>query len=322
MVKGPKISVIIPVYNVADYLSRSLESLRRQTLLDIEIICVNDGSTDNSAEIIREQMAIDSRIQLINKENAGVAAARNTGIDAATGDMIMFLDPDDYLAVNACERVYEERINHYADIIVYGSIPFPEIPEPDAWVVWKLNSRDMYYPEPDERSLFGETNSEPFIWNHAYSRDFLNDNHLRFEESIKFGEDIVFLFETVPLAQRVQYISDRLHYYQCYRSGSFMQQYNGEAEKRLVQHVKNLRTITMFWNEKELLTKWGTAYFEWFIDFIEPDLIQFNPKNKQKLALETVKIIEKYNLKRFYGHSRMEIKEKTKRLYKMAKSGK
>ena len=97
MVKGPKISVVIPVYNVADYLSRCLESLRRQTLLDIEIVCVNDGSTDNSDEIIREQMKIDSRIQLIDKQNAGVAAARNTGIDAATGDMIVFLDPDDYL---------------------------------------------------------------------------------------------------------------------------------------------------------------------------------------------------------------------------------
>ena len=100
MVKGPKISVVIPVYNVADYLSRCLESLRRQTLLDIEIICVNDGSTDNSDEIIREQMKIDSRIQLIDKQNAGVAAARNTGIDAATGDMIVFLDPDDYLTTN------------------------------------------------------------------------------------------------------------------------------------------------------------------------------------------------------------------------------
>ena len=132
MVKGPKVSVVIPVYNVADYLSRCLESLRCQTLLDIEIICVNDGSTDNSAEIIQEQMQIDSRIQLINKQNAGVAAARNTGIDAATGDMIVFLDPDDYLANNACERIYEERLNHYADVIVYGSIPFPEIPEPDA----------------------------------------------------------------------------------------------------------------------------------------------------------------------------------------------
>ena len=76
--------------------------------------------------------------------------------------------------------------------------------------------------------------------------------------------------------------------------------------------------ITLFWNEKELLDKWGKDYFEWFINFIVPDLIQFNPKNKKKLALETVKIIEKYNLKKFYRHSKLEVKEKTKRLYKIA----
>ena len=69
---------------------------------------------------------------------------------------------------------------------------------------------------------------------------------------------------------------------------------------------------------KELLDKWGKDYFEWFINFIVPDLIQFNPKNKKKLALETVKIIEKYNLKKFYRHSKLEVKEKTKRLYKIA----
>ena len=92
-----------------------------------------------------------------------------------------------------------------------------------------------------------------------------------------------------------------------------------ETEKRLVQHVKNLRTITAFWNEKGFLNKWGRAYFEWFINFIVPDLIQFNPKNKKKLALETVKIIEKFNLKTFYKHSKLEVKEKTKRLYKMAR---
>lgn len=319
MFKGPKISVVIPVYNVADYLSRCLESLRCQSLLDIEIICVNDGSTDNSAEIIEKQMKADGRILLINKKNAGVAAARNTGIDAATGDMIMFLDPDDYLAENACERVYEERINHYADIIVYGSTPFPEIPKPDPWVVWNLESRDKYYDKPSEKALFKEQNATPFIWNHAFSRDFLNDNKIRFIEGVKFGEDLVFLFQTVPMAQRVQYISDELHYYQSYRSGSFMQKYNAENEIRLQQHVKNLETITEYWDRKKILDKWGKSYFDWFIDFIVPDLIYIEPKNKQNLAREVIKIIEKYHLKRFYARTKLETKTRIKRLYKIGK---
>ena len=129
MVKRPKVSIILPIYNVEDYLSRCLESLINQTLLDIEIIGVNDGSKDHSADILRQYMALDSRIQMIDKENGGTASARNAGLDAASGEMIFFLDPDDYVAKNACERIYEEHLSYGADIIVFGSTPFPEIPE-------------------------------------------------------------------------------------------------------------------------------------------------------------------------------------------------
>ena len=109
MVKRPKVSVILPIYNVENYLSRCLESLMNQTLLDIEIIGVNDGSKDRSADILRQYMALDSRIQMIDKENGGTASARNAGLDAAAGEMIFFLDPDDYVAKNACEGIYEEH---------------------------------------------------------------------------------------------------------------------------------------------------------------------------------------------------------------------
>ena len=129
MVKRPKVSIIIPIYNVEDYLSRCLESVMNQTLSDIEIIGVNDGTKDNSVEIMREYMALDSRMQLVEKENGGLSSARNAGLAVATGDMILFLDSDDYFALNACERIYEERLNHGADIIVFGSTPFPEVPE-------------------------------------------------------------------------------------------------------------------------------------------------------------------------------------------------
>lgn len=124
MVKRPKVSVILPIYNVENYLSRCLESLMNQTLLDIEIIGVNDGSKDRSADILRQYMALDSRIQMIDKENGGTASARNAGLDAAAGEMIFFLDPDDYVAKNACERIYEEHLNCGADIVIFGSTPF------------------------------------------------------------------------------------------------------------------------------------------------------------------------------------------------------
>ena len=112
MDKRPKVSVIIPIYNVESYLSRCLESLVNQTLLDIEIIGVNDGTKANSVQIIREYMALDHRISLVEKENGGLASARNAGLKVSSGEIVLFLDSDDYLAENACERIYEEYLNH------------------------------------------------------------------------------------------------------------------------------------------------------------------------------------------------------------------
>ena len=91
MVKRPKISVIIPIYNVEDYLNRCLESVVNQTLFDIEIIGVNDGTKDDSVAIIRKYMALDKRIQLVEKENGGLSSARNAGLEVATGELILFL---------------------------------------------------------------------------------------------------------------------------------------------------------------------------------------------------------------------------------------
>ena len=93
----PKISVIIPVYNVDKYLDECLDSVENQTLKDLEIICVDDGSTDNSAEILKNHRDKDNRIKIITKQNGGVSDARNVGIDASTGEYIAFLDSDDVI---------------------------------------------------------------------------------------------------------------------------------------------------------------------------------------------------------------------------------
>ena len=105
MSNSTKVSVIIPVYNVAEYLPFAMQSCMDQTLRDVEFICVNDGSTDNSLEILNCYAKLDDRITVISKANGGVSSARNVGLSVATGDWIMFLDPDDCLAENACERV-------------------------------------------------------------------------------------------------------------------------------------------------------------------------------------------------------------------------
>lgn len=320
MVKRPKISIIIPIYNVENYLSRCLESAINQTLLDIEIIGVNDGTKDNSVEIIRKYMVLDQRIRLVEKENGGLASARNAGLKVATGEVILFLDSDDYLELNACERIYEEYLNYGADIIVFGSTPFPEIPEPDEWVVWKLNCHDAYYPEFHPDALFREPCGMPFAWNRAFARDFLQENHLEFPENVLFGEDIVFLFEAAPLAGSIQFIEDKLHYYQCFRQGSLMHVYNKEFEKKMWHHIKNMQIITDYWHKRGWIDQWGKEYFEWFIGFLVPDLIHYEGENREKMALKALKIMHHYGVSDWKRKAKFEYRAKYGRLIKMAKA--
>lgn len=304
MVKRPKISVIIPIYNVEDYLNRCLESVVNQTLFDIEIIGVNDGTKDDSVAVIRKYMALDKRIQLVEKENGGLSSARNAGLEVATGELILFLDSDDYLALNACERIYEEYLNHSADIIVFGSTPFPEIPEPDAWVVWNLACRDVYYSKFHPDALFKEPAGNPFAWDRAFSREFLMKNHLKFSEDVLFGEDLVFIFQAAPLAKGIQFISDKLHFYQCFRQGSLMNKYNGVNERKLSQHVRNMRVITDFWYKKGFLKKWSKEYTAWFIRFIGSDLIVDRPANSRQLIHDVKEIMDDYHMK--YGRLKLK----------------
>ena len=115
-----KVSIIVPVYNVEKYLSTCLDSLINQTLTDIEIICVNDGSTDSSLAILKDFANKDSRIKILDKQNEGVSVARNLGIEVATGQYLMFVDSDDYLIENACEKALNIIEYDGSDICIFA----------------------------------------------------------------------------------------------------------------------------------------------------------------------------------------------------------
>src|SRR5699024_8084583 len=118
----PKVSIIVPVYNVEKYLKQALESAVNQTLNDIEIICIDDCSTDNSLNILKEYQLKDNRIKIIEqKENKGQGVARNLGLNIAEGEYIMFLDPDDWLELNACEIAYNQISKNKNDIVFFGT---------------------------------------------------------------------------------------------------------------------------------------------------------------------------------------------------------
>ena len=119
-----KISVIIPVYNVENYLSECLDSIINQSLNDIEIICINDGSTDNSLKILQDYEKRDNRIRVINQKNSGLGATRNVGLSLSEGKYVYFMDSDDYLELSTLEELYHLAETNSLDIVLFKLINF------------------------------------------------------------------------------------------------------------------------------------------------------------------------------------------------------
>jgi len=312
MKKNPKLSIIIPVYNVEEYLSRCLESVVNQTLLDIEIICVNDGTKDNSVAIVEAFMHQDNRIHLVHKENGGLSSARNVGIKKATGDYILFLDSDDYLAETACERLYIERLENNADIIVFGSKIFPNKPAPTGWHRTVLSPRTCFYPEFHPNALFKQQGATPFVWRDCFKRSFLENSALLFDETALFGEDLIFQMCIFPQAEKIAFIADKLYNYRWYRNGSLMATVRKDLEIKFQKHVNMVQSIINYWQEKGFLQNYGAEFLEWLIRFLLVDLCESNWKNKSVYAKEVYAMLEKADLVQY----RMKIPTKEKVIFK------
>lgn len=266
-----KVSIIVPVYNVAKYLSACLNSCINQTLYDIEIVCVNDGSTDNSLEILEAFAARDHRIKIINKPNGGLASARNVGIQNTCGDIVMFLDSDDLLALNACERIWTETLEQPTDIIVFGTEIFPSTPRASDWYYRVLSTHTHRYWKFEPRVLFGEPAAKPFAWRQAFSRKLFEKSGLLFDERVRYGEDIVFQMEMFPHAANFAFIADKLYKYRWCREGSLMEGYRTDMDGKIREHLTFVRYITEYWQAQGWLEKYGMEYAEWLLEFFVYD---------------------------------------------------
>lgn len=200
----PLISVIIPAYNIENYIERSLKSVCEQTYTNLEIIVVNDGSTDRTGEIVDKIASLDSRIIPIHKKNEGVSAARNTGLNRATGDYVGFVDGDDMIDKDMYELLISNAINHNADISHCGyKMVFPDR------VDYYYNTGELWIQD-NYKGLFDLIKAdkvEPGLCNKIYRKQIVGDKRL--DESIKINEDLLFnyylfkeakksVFEDVP----------------------------------------------------------------------------------------------------------------------------
>ena len=217
--KTIKVSIIATFYNLEDYVERCVDSLSSQTLQDIEIICVNDGSKDNTIRILQELAKNDNRIKIIDKKNEGVSIARNTGINAASGEYIMFVDGDDFLEIDACEKLYNKAIKSDVDIVIFHpKFIYNNKQEKDKYFKksqYYLEIRDKIYLFSDK--IYQTFKSDPlYCWNKLYNRNFIISNNILFPKDLSYGEDTVFVLLAFNANPKI--IITEYYYYNYFRS--------------------------------------------------------------------------------------------------------
>lgn len=215
---APAISVVIPIYNVQDYLPRALDSLLAQTFTDFEVICVNDGSPDDSLSILEAYAAKDSRVKIISRKNSGVSATRNRGFDAARGDYIYCLDPDDLIHPKTFEIAYAAVTKEDADFVCFH---YHRFDESYTFETESADETDNFFSQNPFRDWYTVMNLKygfmPTVWRFLFRRSAIGS--LRFDTTMRDNEDVLFLSLFLLQCTTGAFIKNKLYYYY-HRPGS------------------------------------------------------------------------------------------------------
>ena len=281
------ISVIIPIYNVEKYLAKCLDSVINQTYKDLEIICVNDESPDNSAQILEEYAAKDHRIKIVNRKNGGLSAARNSGLDVAIGDYCYFIDSDDWIELNTIEKLVKIISTNTVDTVVHGANNILENPslagtslDAQVWFDSYIKNNGIYDVPMEIKKYIC-----PVAWNKLYKMDIINKYHCRFPEGL-VNEDELFIWTYMIHCNTYYYLNENLYNY-LRRSDSIMGTRDKspkvldilDIQKEIYLTVKKYKNIEDY---KEYLT-------QNYIDDINR-LFQRMPKKYRKEALKRIKL--------------------------------
>lgn len=283
------LSIIIPAYNVEKYIGSTLQSLIDQSEKQFEVIVVDDGSTDNTFNLVQELLSKEQlkKCKIIKKENGGVSSARNIGLENACGTYVMFLDGDDYVAYDLVENIYK---HNGKDVICWG---FDEVGENKATIKQYFNQYDnKIYDMTGVQALKNIIiKNTMWIWTGSvvYRRELLLNNNLRYTEGCINGEDQEFNFKALSCAKDVLFIDKVLSYY-VQRSGSISNVYNIRKFdfiapiKRTIQYMNNINEP----NLKEIINTLGNKIL---IDNYFHNLkacLRYNKKEKNDINIKTL----------------------------------
>ncbi|MBO8433782.1 MAG: glycosyltransferase family 2 protein [Tyzzerella sp.] len=210
MKNNVEVSLIIPVYNVEKYIDKCLKSAVNQTFKDMEIIIVNDGSTDNSIEIVNRYIKKYDNIKLISQENKGLSSARNVGIKESSGNYIAFADSDDYFSKKFIEDMYNTIINEKSDIVVCGFKRIDENKKPN------IKNRKLKYKTISSDKaldmLINDIFINNFAWNKLYKKELFTENDIYFPEG-KTYEDMYVMYKLFHKSKKISIINKKLYCY-------------------------------------------------------------------------------------------------------------
>lgn len=226
----PVASIVIPVYNSEAYIERCIQSARNQTCSDIEILCVDNGSTDASVRIISQLALEDQRIHLIEEPAPGVSRARNAGVSRASGRYIAFMDSDDTMEPNLIEKAVCAAERHQAQMVIYS---FDECYEnPDIAIPWPRCPQEELYELPfriAEVTITSRQIVTPNVWRILFSAAFLQERSIVFDEDLSTSEDLLYVYQALLSASRIALIPDVLYHYRKDNLGSLTHSDRGVA---------------------------------------------------------------------------------------------
>lgn len=250
-----KVSVIIPVYNAKDFLHESIPSVLNQTLEDIELVCVNDGSTDDSLDILNDYASKDNRVRVIDKENGGCGSARNMALDNAKGDYIYFFDPDDFISPDALEKLYNNAQRNGSDLVIFKIARFEDI-----------DNVDYSHPGFDFENVFGDVDFDNFTFNYTdikehvlntsfapwtklYRKELLDGyDDFRFPTDVAF-DDTPFHVQSMLRAKKLSFVPEFFYFYRFNPNSINNTSSNGTDIFRICDIVENFLKDNGYYEE-------------------------------------------------------------------------
>lgn len=254
MYNKPKISVIIPVYNVEKYIDRCITSVRNQTFEDIEILCVDDCSLDNSYKIVEKHAAEDSRVHLIrHSKNMGLGGARNTALRIANADYIASVDSDDYMLPNMLQRLWEETENGWFDVVTCG---FNRVDENGNIIAFQNYPVATFLNDDNNINIFSVVN--PAFWNKLWRKSLFTENDIFFPVNLYF-EDVPTTPQLLSKAKYIKVIKDRLYQY-FIRQDSITTSYSA---KHILDYYEGFEILLSFLERNGLIERYKDEFIEY-----------------------------------------------------------